>query len=506
MIGRILKHRYEIQDLLGEGSTAAVYKALDRKLGRIVALKVLLPHVKETTRKRFFQEALAVAQLNHPNIMAIYDSDEDDGAQFLVVEYVQGDSLSKYIPSPPEKVVDLGRQIALALQYAHDRQIIHRDVKPANIMVTPTGQVKIMDLGLALPREAKRVTADGMIIGTPAYLSPEQAQGMALDHRTDIYSLGVVIYEMATGQLPFSTDDIPALLLQHVKQPPPPPRLHNNAISPQFEAVILKSLEKNPARRFQSMEALAAALAGSKLTTGEQMGSRNPTQPMRPAVLDQRIATQTVRVVLADDHTILRRALMSMLAERDDVLVIGEASDGEAAVAKVLETNPDVLILDLNMPGKGGLDVLPDIREKAPNTKVLVLTGRDEDWYIMQALRAGAHGYILKSADEADLLDSIGKVVAGNIVLGKGVAEKVVTGMIGGRGDKKLTDTERAVILSVALGLDNDQIAQRMSITMMALMETLAQAMSKLGAKNRDQAALQALRRGDILLDELQGY
>ncbi|MDX2161540.1 MAG: protein kinase [bacterium] len=499
MIGRILKQRYEIKELLGEGSTAAVYKALDRKLGRIVALKILLPHVKETTRKRFFQEALAVAQLNHPNIMAIYDSDEDDGAQFLIVEYVQGDSLTKYIPAAPEKVVDLGRQIALALQYAHERQIIHRDVKPANIMVTPAGQVKIMDLGLALPREAKRVTADGMIIGTPAYLSPEQAQGMALDPRTDIYSLGVVIYEMATGQLPFSTDDIPALLLQHVKQPPPPPRLHSSAISPQLEAVILKTLEKNPSRRFQSMEALAQALSETKLTTTEQK-SQHPTQQTRAA------GAKTLRVVLADDHTILRRALMSMLAERDDILVIGEASDGEGAVEKVIEAMPDVLILDLNMPGKGGLDVLPEIREKSPETKVLVLTGRDEDWYIMQALRAGAHGYILKSADESDLIDSIAKVVAGNIVLGKGVAEKVVTGMLGSRQDKKLTDTERTIILNIALGMDNEQIAQRMNITMMTLMETLAQAMSKLGAKNRDQAALQALRRGDILLDELQGY
>jgi len=504
MIGRILKQRYEIRDLLGEGSTAAVYKALDRKLGRTVALKILLPHVKETTRRRFFQEAQAVAQLNHPNIMAIYDSDEDDGAQFLIVEYVEGDALTKFIPSSPEKVVDLARQIALALGYAHERQIIHRDVKPANIMVTPNGQVKIMDLGLALPREAKRVTADGMIIGTPAYLSPEQAQGMALDHRTDIYSIGVVIYEMATGQLPFSTDDIPALLLQHVKQPPPPPRLHSPNLSAQLEAVILKTLEKNPARRFQSMEALASALS-DKMITGEA-APVNATQPARQIPADQRISTKTIRVVLADDHTILRRALMSMLSERDDVLVIGEASDGEAALNKVIETKPDVLILDLNMPGKGGLDVLPEIREQAPATKVLVLTGRDEDWYIMQALRAGAHGYILKSADEADLIDAIGKVVAGNIVLGKGVAEKVVTGMIGNRGDKKLTDTERAIVLNIALGLDNEQISQRMNISMMTLMESLAQAMSKLGAKNRDQAALQALRRGDILLDELQGY
>ncbi len=510
MIGRTLKHRYEVLELLGEGSTAAVYKGHDKRLGRDVALKVLLPHVKETTRKRFFQESHAVAMLNHPNIMSIYDSDDDGDAHFLVVEYVEGDPLTRYIPSEPDVAMRLGKQIAQALGYAHQRQIIHRDVKPANIMVTPAGQIKIMDLGLALPKEAKRVTADGMIIGTPAYLSPEQAQGSGLDNRTDIYSLGVVLYEMATGQLPFSTDDIPALLLQHVKQPPPLPRLHNNRISPQLEAVIMKALEKTPVRRFQSMEAFASALDGAQATgaeTGYQGVSsyQSPTQQAR-AVNPERISGKTLRVVLADDHTILRRALTSMLSTRDDILVIGEASDGEEAITRVVELSPDVLILDLNMPGKGGLDVLPDIRSKAPNTKVLILTGREEEWYIMQALRAGAHGYILKSADEADLIDSIARVMQGNIVLGRGVAEKVVTGMITTRQDRTLNDSERTLALYVAMGMDNDQIAARMGTTITSLTETLASMMSKLGAKNRDQAALQALRRGDISLTELQEY
>ena len=205
MIGRTLRNRYQITKLLGEGSTATVYIARDQRLGRDVALKVLLPHVKDTARKRFFQEATAVAQLNHPGIMAIYDIDEEDSVDFLVVEYVEGDTLDDFVPAPPEKVIDIGRQIAQALYYAHEREIIHRDIKPANIKVTADGQVKIMDLGLALPRDAKRVTTAGMIIGTPAYLSPEQAQGAPLDFRTDIYSLGIVLYEMATGQLPFLT-------------------------------------------------------------------------------------------------------------------------------------------------------------------------------------------------------------------------------------------------------------------------------------------------------------
>lgn len=505
MIGRTLRNRYEVRELLGEGSTATVYKALDRRLGREVALKVLLPHVRDTVRKRFFQEATAVAQLNHPNIMAIYDMDEEDDVHFLVVEYVEGDSLAEHIPSPPETIVDLGRQIALALHYAHDRQIIHRDIKPANIKVTAGGQVKIMDLGLALPKDAKRVTTDGMIIGTPAYLSPEQAQGFTLDYRTDIYSLGVVLYELAAGQLPFASDDIPVLLMQHVKQPPPPPRLVVPTLPVSLEAVILKALEKNPVRRFQTCAALAQALTAS-LRAEQHEAPTQPASPVKPNVSANNLpeARAPLRVLVADDHTMLRKTLINFLSQHDELIVIGEAGDGESALNQVLSLLPDVLLLDLNMPIRGGLEILPDVRRQAPNVKVLVLTGRDEDWYITQALRAGAHGYMLKSASETDLLDGINKVVQGHLVLGQGVAEKVVSGMLNRGEVGKLTDSERQLLLLVAGGYDNEAIAERMGLPMPTVIETLAKAIDKMKARDRHAAALQALRQGYILLDELQ--
>ena len=499
MIGRTFRNRYEIRELLGEGSTATVYRALDRRLGREVALKVLLPHVRDSVQKRFFQESTAVAQLNHPNIMAIYDIDEENTLHFLVVEYVEGDVLTQYIPCAPELAVNLGIQIAQALHYAHERDIIHRDIKPANIKVTPGGQVKIMDLGLALPREAKRVTADGMIIGTPAYLSPEQAQALPLDRRTDVYSLGVVLYELITGQLPFASDDIPALLIQHVKQPPPPLRSIKPDVPAALEGVILKALEKNPARRFQTAEAFAQALEAS---INFQEPLEQTTQPSR-RINGQALPRAPLRLVLADDHNMLRKMLVSYLSVRDDVLVVGEASDGDAALQKTLELMPDLVLLDLNMPNKGGLDVLPEIRRRAPAVKVLVLTGRDEDWYITQALRAGAHGYVLKSAGEEDLVEAIKKVSQGSLVLGTGVAEKVVTGMLSS-GDQKLTEEERRILLLVAAGYENDDIARQLNLPMTQMVETLANAMDKLGAKDRHAAALKALRRGIILLDELQ--
>ncbi|MBC8098905.1 MAG: protein kinase, partial [Armatimonadetes bacterium] len=371
MIGRKLRNRYEVLEHLGDGSTATVYRATDERLGRNVAIKMLLPHVRETTRKRFFQDATAVAALNHPNIMSIYDIDEDDGRHFLVTEYVDGYTLTHYIPSPPQMIINLGAQIARALQYAHEREIIHRDIKPANIKVTSTGQVKIMDLGLALPREAKRVTAHGMVIGTPAYLSPEQAQGQKLDHRTDIYSLGIVLYEMATGQLPFNADDIGALLLQQVKQPPPAPRLIVPDLPLILEEVIIKTLEKKQERRYQSGGALAEALEvvllnpmGESIADGLLAGSNTDTLPTErlPDSGPRRIMKRTLRVILADDHTLLRKTLASLLETQGDYVVVAEAGDGDSALKQTIAILPDILMLDLNMPIKGGLEVLPLIR------------------------------------------------------------------------------------------------------------------------------------------------
>lgn len=509
MIGTKLNGRYEILELVGEGATATVYRGKDHSLGREVALKVLLPHVRDTTRRRFFQEAMSAAQLNHPNIMAIFDRGDDNDRHYLVIEFVEGDPLTHYIPSSPDVVVMLGAQIARALHYAHELEIIHRDIKPANIMVTPEGRVKIMDLGLALPREAKRVTAPGMVIGTPAYIAPEQARGKALDRRTDIYSLGIVLYEMATGQLPFNADDITALLLQHVQQPPPPPRLVAPEIPSGLERVILKTLEKDPHRRFQNGRVLADALEAT-LPRSEAAASESPTMANRPAWADelrrratesQEVINKTIRVVMADDHTLLRRTLANFLETHDDIVVVAEASDGDEALSAVLANEPDVLLLDLNMPGKGGLDVLPDIRRMAPDVKVLVLTGREENHYIMRALRSGANGYVLKSTDEAKLVTSIRQVLEDEMVLGSGVAEKVVSNMFS--NDDQLSDEERDVLLHIAAGYEDDAIRRKLGYSMTGLIEITASIMNKLNARDRQAAALKALRLGVIMVDEL---
>lgn len=511
MIGTKLNDRYEIQKLLGEGATSTVYLGIDGVLGRKVALKVLHPHVRDTTRKRFFQEAMAAAQLNHPNIMSIHDRGEDNSRDYLVVEYVEGSPLSEFIPTNIANVARLGAQIADALHYAHEREIIHRDIKPANIMVTPEDNIKIMDLGLALPREAKRVTAPGMVIGTPAYISPEQAKGKDLDYRTDIYSLGIVLFEMATGELPFNADDITALLLQHVQQPPPRPTLMNPDVPIALENVILKTLEKNRDRRFSTARTLADALTASVASgaisppshsTSSSDGGDRSTATLTSSTGTGHAHGNVIRLVLADDHKLLRSTLSNYLGTHDDIMVVAEAENGDEALKQTLEHKPDLLLLDLNMPGKSGLDALPDIRKQAPDVKVLVLTGRDDDNYIMRALRSGANGYVLKSTDEQKLVESIRNVMEGDMVLGRGIAEKVVSGRLH-NNEKALNDKEMEVLLHIAAGMENEEIADKLGMSNIELIEVNAGLMDKLGVRDRQMAALKALREGLILVEDI---
>ena len=210
MIGQTISH-YKITEKLGEGGMGVVYKAEDIKLKRPVALKFLAPHLlrDDEGRKRFIREAQAAAALDHPNICTVYEIAEVNGRTFIVMAFLEGEGLDKKIEGGPltlKDALDIAIQTAQGLQAAHEKKIVHRDVKSANVMVTEEGQVRVMDFGLAQLADRTRLTETGARLGTPAYMSPEQTRGEPVDQRTDIWSLGVVLYEMVTGQLPFKGD------------------------------------------------------------------------------------------------------------------------------------------------------------------------------------------------------------------------------------------------------------------------------------------------------------
>ena len=264
---RIFSERYELSHLIARGGMAEVYRAHDRLLDRPVALKVLFPElsIDRSFVERFRREAQAAANLSHPNIVPVFDWGEDDGSYFIVMEYVEGRPLSAVLrdpqPMPPRQIATIGAGVAAALAFAHRHGVIHRDVKPGNVLITPDGDVKVTDFGIARAVNTEEsLTQTGAVMGTAAYFSPEQAEGKGVDSRSDIYSLGVVLYEMSVGRPPFTGDSPVAVASKHVRDMPALPREVNPSVPPALEAVVMKAMAKNPDDRYSSAEELRADL------------------------------------------------------------------------------------------------------------------------------------------------------------------------------------------------------------------------------------------------------
>ncbi len=265
----VFNGRYELHRRIGRGGMAEVSLARDQLLDRPVAVKVLFPEFATDPAfvERFRREATAAANLNHPNIVGVYDWGEAEGTYFIVMEYVDGRSLSQILradgPLHPDRVADVGADVAAALGFAHRNGVVHRDVKPGNVLVDQAGLVKVADFGIARAITAStddNLTQVGTVMGTATYFSPEQARGDAVDPRSDIYSLGCVLYELVVGRPPFSGESPVAIAYKQVHESPVPPRQVNSAVPPALEAIILKCLAKNPANRYPSAEDLRADL------------------------------------------------------------------------------------------------------------------------------------------------------------------------------------------------------------------------------------------------------
>ncbi|MCI0698144.1 serine/threonine-protein kinase [candidate division KSB1 bacterium] len=265
MIGQIISH-YKILEKLGAGGMGVVYKAQDLKLDRFVALKFLPPDlsVNEEEKQRFIHEAKAASALDHPNICNIHEIDETkDGQIFICMAHYEGETLQKKVSSNQlsvNSVIDIAIKIAQGLAAVHAHGIVHRDIKPANIIVTNDGAVKIVDFGIAKLAGATRIPTTGTTIGTPMYISPEQARGETVDHRTDIWSLGVVLYEMLTGRPPFKEEVEQALLYSILHEKPKPLSKYRAGVPERLQPIVDKALDKNPEARYQHIEELLADL------------------------------------------------------------------------------------------------------------------------------------------------------------------------------------------------------------------------------------------------------
>jgi serine/threonine protein kinase len=278
---RVLSGRYELVHLVARGGMAEVYRAHDRLLDRPVALKVLFPElsVDRTFVERFRREAQAAANLSHPNIVPVFDWGEDGGTYFIVMEFIDGRPLSSILrtagPLHPDRAAEIGADVALALDYAHRHGVIHRDIKPGNVLITDEGQVKVTDFGIARAVNTdESLTQTGAVMGTATYFSPEQAEGLGVDARSDIYSLGVVLYEMVAGRPPFVGDSPVAVASKHVREQAPAPRQFNQSIPPDLEAIILKCMAKSPEYRYATSVDLRVDLL--RFREGREVGARAP--------------------------------------------------------------------------------------------------------------------------------------------------------------------------------------------------------------------------------------
>ncbi|MFZ5639157.1 MAG: Stk1 family PASTA domain-containing Ser/Thr kinase [Bacillota bacterium] len=369
MIGKLLGNRYEIISQLGGGGMALVYKGRDTLLNRQVTVKLLRPEYTcdEEFVARFRREAQAVAKLSHPNIVSVYDVGQEGDTHYIVMEYVEGKNLKELIREqgvmPVNRAVDIARQICEGLDHAHENGIVHRDIKPHNILVTAGGKVKVTDFGIARAVTSATVTQAGTIVGSVHYFSPEQAKGENTVARSDIYSVGVVLYEMVTGQVPFQGDSPIGVALKHIQEQPPVPSSLNRNISPELEKVILRAMEKDITLRYQSAGDMArdlrTVLCGeisdeTRYLNEDEFATRVLTAPR---IIRKEKAEEDDEDEMAPRR---RKRVRPMAKAILAVLIIGLLAGAATGINSFLNV-PEVTV--------------PDLREATLDTAISTLTG-----------------------------------------------------------------------------------------------------------------------------------
>ncbi len=379
--GQVIAERYRIEGLLGEGGMGAVYSAQDLELEEEVAIKVLQVAPGANSEKmlsRFKQEIRLARRIVHPNVCRIYEFGSWGKLKFVTMELVRGETLGRLMKRPDE--VDLDTKLALfqgmleGLEAAHQLGIIHRDIKPQNIMVTPEGRPVIMDFGIARDLSSDGVTATGEVIGTPVYMAPERLLGKEIDHRCDLYSFGVILFEMAAGSKPFTGNTIFEIAKMQLSKPPPRPTEVKADVPPWLERVILKMLAKQPEDRFQSVAEVVAELAPDR-------------RKSLPRVL-----------VIDDDPEFLVLVKTHLGAAGFEVLTAESGSEG---IERMLGRGADLVCLDYKMPEMDGFFVANYLRHLDPERQVpiFMVTGIRDPQYQKQAGRLGIDRFFVKPLD-----------------------------------------------------------------------------------------------------------
>jgi DNA-binding response OmpR family regulator/HEAT repeat protein/predicted Ser/Thr protein kinase len=425
---------FKLLDLLGEGGMGTVYRAMQESLGREVAVKILPESLTRDPQfvQRFYREARSAAGLIHPNVVQIYSLGHDEGAglHYYAMEYVRGEDLSHVLHEGKRfslsESVNIVLQIAEALAAAAEGNIVHRDIKPANIMLTGSGQVKVMDFGLAkIAGDETDVTGVGTVVGTANYMSPEQGLGKDLDGRTDIYSLGVVFFELLTGQVPFSADDPTAVIFQHIYEEPPKPSSVNSGIPPAVDRLVLHMLAKAPEDRPAAPAEVIGELRSIRraLESGETGGAavleeagepeqaakapEEAAQPGARAPVAQRARAGTVLICEGSDY--IGRMYRTCLKSDYAVAVVAR---GRECIEMAREGRPDVVIIDMAIRDPGAFTVLDSLREESPGSAILVITSTPRSSTIKKLGRYGLAGVMVKPVKLPDLQAKVAQILS----------------------------------------------------------------------------------------------
>ncbi|MBN2382505.1 protein kinase [bacterium] len=398
-IGTVLDGRFEIISEIARGGMGLVYKARDKTLDEIVALKILKADLddQEEMVSRFKREIKIARKIKHPNVCAIYDFSYVDEVFYISMEYIEGEDLSILLKQnrfPEQERVPLFRGLISALNAAHRENIIHRDLKPSNIMIDYQYRPIILDFGIARYIGKSDITVQDDILGTPTYMAPEQFQGRNIDQRSDIYSLGVIMYELYTGTIPFCGETPLSIALKHIKDQPKSLRDHNPTIPTMIEKIVVKCLHKDPVERYQQVNDILKDL--------------NPTESWQRTKKNLKLS-QT-KVLVADSDKNIQSILDLVLKEKGFTTVT--ATDGEEAIMLSMHEHPALILMDLSLPKMDGYQAAEYLLSNKDTAKIpiIMLSNRNDREYRAYSKAIGVREYLTKPIDYSNLIGIIDQI------------------------------------------------------------------------------------------------